>query len=164
VDIETFWRLNENLPAETAAEVLATRLAELPADEMLSYQRHFYEMYAKAYRWPLWGAAYLIEGGCSDDGFMDFRYGLISRGRHFYETALADPDALAELIEHEDDPFISNESFGYVARNAYRAATGEEMPETDVEFPNEPEGEEWDFDDEAACRERLPKLSARFFE
>ncbi|MFI0445410.1 DUF4240 domain-containing protein [Actinomadura sp. 6N118] len=29
-----------------------------------------------AYRHPLWNAAYLIEGGCGDDGFMDFRDGL----------------------------------------------------------------------------------------
>jgi len=34
----------------------------------------------KAYTWDLWGAAYLINGGCSDDGFEYFRRWLVSRG------------------------------------------------------------------------------------
>ena len=45
----------------------------------------------------MWGAAYVIHGGCSDDGFEYFRRWLISRGRKAYEAALADPDSLAQL-------------------------------------------------------------------
>jgi hypothetical protein len=44
----------------------------------------------------LWAAAYLIEGGC-DDGFMDFRAGLMLQGRTAFEAAVADPDSLAGL-------------------------------------------------------------------
>jgi hypothetical protein len=46
----------------------------------------------------------LINGGMSDDGFTDFRYWLISRGRDVYERALADPDSLTcpRLIARHD--------------------------------------------------------------
>ncbi len=49
-----------------------------------------------AYAWPVWGAAYLVEGGCSDDAFMDFRDGLVLAGRATFERTLADPDTLAD--------------------------------------------------------------------
>ena len=37
-------------------------------------------VHAVLYRWDMWAAAYLIGGGCSDDGFIDFRAGLIAQG------------------------------------------------------------------------------------
>ena len=49
----------------------------------------------ESYRWDLWSAAYLANGGCSGDGFDYFRGWLIGQGRTAYETVLADPDALA---------------------------------------------------------------------
>lgn len=81
---------------------------------------HFDRAFAAAYQWLLWAAAYIIEGGCSDDGFMDFRYGLISRGRSVFERALADPDSLADVADDTTDGFIPNEDFGYVAQRVYQ--------------------------------------------
>ncbi|MFC9245678.1 DUF4240 domain-containing protein [Streptomyces sp. NPDC057136] len=46
---------------------------------------------------PLWAAAYVINGGCSDDGFDYFRGWLIAQGREVFERTAADPDALAEV-------------------------------------------------------------------
>jgi hypothetical protein len=51
---------------------------------------------AESYRWDLWGAAYLINGGCSDDGFDYFRGWLLSQGRAIWQATLADPDSLAD--------------------------------------------------------------------
>ena len=48
----------------------------------------------RAYRQELWGAAYLINGGCSDDGFVYFLGWLIAQGRDVYQAALPDPDSL----------------------------------------------------------------------
>jgi len=76
----------------------------------------------QAYRWDLWGAAYIIGGGCSDDGFIDFQYGLIAKGREIYESALANPDSLADLAIPGEIP---NELFGYVADNVYEDLTVE---------------------------------------
>jgi hypothetical protein len=79
------------------------------------------------HRYDLWAAAYLIEGWWSDDGFMDFREGLISPGRHWYERALADPDSLAghPAVRSRGDVLIGNEDFNQVAQRAYERVTGE---------------------------------------
>ena len=39
---------------------------------------------------PLWDAAYLINGGCSDDGFDYFRGWLVDQGRETFERCLAE--------------------------------------------------------------------------
>lgn len=160
MDKQAFWDLLEGLDPETAASDLATRLDDLEPEAIAAFQRHFDEERVRAYTWPLWGAAYLMEGGCSDDGFIDFRYGLISRGQRIFESALADPDSLAVLLDEDD--FLSNEEFGYVAGEVYENKTGSEIPRDGASHPADPAGEEWDFDDEDLCAAKLPKLWAKF--
>jgi hypothetical protein len=149
--IESARRLNAGTPEEGLREILSS----LPASEVASFQQHFDELFDGAYRWDLWGAAYLIGGGCSDDGFTDFRYGLISEGRRIYEAALKNPDSLVEV-----DDEISNEAFGYVAMEVYEEKGGREMERRGM--GTDPIGEEWDFDDAQENRRRLPKLFAKF--
>jgi hypothetical protein len=72
-----------------------------------------------------------IGGGCSDDGFTDFRYGLISLGKNVYYKAIENPDSLVELGA---DIEIRNESFGYVAFEVYEEKSGTEMPDSSVTF------------------------------
>ena len=160
MDKQAFWDLLEGLDPETAGGELAARLDALEAEDIAAFQHHFAEEHARAYTWPLWGAAYLMEGGCSDDGFEYFRYGLISRGRKVFESAIADPDSLAVLLDEDD--FLSNEEFGYVAREVYENKTGNEIPRDGVAHPADPAGEDWDFDDEELCAAKLPKLWAKF--
>jgi hypothetical protein len=56
------------------------QLLKLSPEEIRAFHRLFDQKLAEAYTWDLWGAAYLINGGCSDDGFYYFRAWLISRG------------------------------------------------------------------------------------
>lgn len=161
---DAFWELNSNLSPENAAEGIHQRLLALSADQILGYQVLFDQFFAEAYRWDLWGAAYLIDGGCSDDGFIDFRYGLISRGRSIFEEALRNPDSLAAFADDSEDGYIPNEDFGYAASRAYKQVTGRDMPARKSSHPNHPIGEEWDFDDPELCRRHLPKLWAKFGE
>ena len=39
---------------------------------------------ARSYDWNLWGAAYLMKGGCSDDAFDYFRGWLVAQGRRVW--------------------------------------------------------------------------------
>lgn len=158
---QEFWSLLEGLDPETAGGELAARLETLEPAAIAVFQQHFDEAHDQAYTWMLWGAAYLMEGGCSDDGFIDFRYGLISRGKRIFEAAVADPDSLAVLLD--DDDFLSNEEFGYVAGEVYEQKTGDSIPIGRADAA-EPSGEDWDFDDEALCAKKLPKLWAKFGE
>lgn len=49
----------------------------------------------KANTWKLWGAAYILNGGCSEDSFLYFRLWLIAQGRDVFTKAVADPESLA---------------------------------------------------------------------
>jgi hypothetical protein len=156
---DEFWEVIESARAKNSAEPeegLREELSSLSADQLASFQQHFDDLVDAAYRWDLWGAAYLIGGGCSDDGFIDFRYGLISLGRATYEAALASPDSLVTV---EDE--ISNESFGYVASELYEEMSGGDL-ERKSSGHSHPIGDEWDFDDDKENRRRLPKLHAKF--
>ena len=68
-----------------SAESLASFLSNLAPQEIVDFERIFGELMDQAYSWPLWGADFIIGGGCSDDGFIDFRGWLISVGREIYE-------------------------------------------------------------------------------
>ena len=161
-----FW----NLVAETRAaadgatgtqtELLEERLADLPPEEILMFARIRSQLDERAYTWDLWGAATVIEDGCSDDCFRDFRAYVISLGRRPYEDAMRDPDSLAAIAEdaetgdweNADDP----------APEAYSSATGSDFPFDSSDVSGTPRGRAFDHDDEAALRHRYPQLAARF--
>jgi hypothetical protein len=157
MNIDEFWAVIEpGKDGEAPEEGLRERLAVLAPADLIDFQRHFDQLFGRAYRWDLWGAAYLIEGGCSDDGFTDFRYALISKGRAAYDDALRDPDTLVNV------DIVSNELFGYVAREVYESKTSDAFPRLPRTSPPDPVGDDWDFEDHDECRRRLPNLSTRF--
>jgi hypothetical protein len=88
------------------------RLNELPPAELEEFHRLFNQKIADAYTWDLWGAAYVINGGCSDDGFAYFRAWLISRGQAVYSAALHNPDSLANLVNPERDDYEFEDLWG----------------------------------------------------
>jgi len=162
----TFWQLidasrdDADGDAEAQIETLTERLSGLGSDEIVEFDRLFSEFHDRAYDWGLWGAAYIIGGGCSDDGFMDFRGWLISRGEGIYEAALANPDSLASVVNEDDDCQV--EGFQYAASQAWEGKTGKtpkEFPRHAFQRKSEPSGTEWDEDDLDAL---FPKLGKRF--
>lgn len=110
----------------------------------------------EAYRWDLWAAAYIIGGGCSDDGFMDFRATLISHGREIYEQALEDPESLADLGKMDEDYWFY-EGYQYVPSEVAEEMSGE-APDRYAPAPDEPSGDEWDEDSVERMYPRLAKL------
>jgi hypothetical protein len=109
MDRDEFWRHIDaaRLRNPDSYEIgLRSQLEPLSVAEIASFRDHFDQLFDTAYRWGLWGAAYLIEGGCSDDGFTDFRYGLIALGQPIFEAALAKPESLIEI----DDAISTNRS------------------------------------------------------
>jgi len=105
-------------------------------EDVAAFQDKYDELLARAYRWDLWGAAYLINGGCSDDGFRYFRDWLISEGEAVYEDALA--DLAAEVYEQMRDA---------------------PLPRGSSAEPASPAGQEWREDDLPAL---FPRLARRF--
>ena len=135
---------------------LEAKLRTLPLDEIVAFDEIFTRLHRRSYTWPLWGAAYVINGGRSDDGFADFRGWLIAQGRAVYEKALDDPDSLADTTAS----VASCEEIQYAAASAYEAASGGiEMP---IPSSRHPElGPGWDFNDKAEMQRRYPRLFAQ---
>lgn len=149
---------------ETHAELLVDRLAELDPQAVTDFARHFESRFNRAYRWDVWGAAWVLLDGAGDDTFDNFRCWLISQGRAVFEGILHDPDSLAELLA-EFDPEADGEAedVGYAAYDAYERLTGDELPDLGLaEPPPEPAGTPVDFEDSDALAADYPRLWARF--
>ena len=160
---ETFWKIMLETNKESGGEpsiqqeLIEKKLNEKSPDEIIEFDNIYRELINKAYDWKLWAAAYIVNGGCSDDCFMDFRGWLIAQGEEIYTKALADPDSLSELDNLEED--MEWEGYGYLAFTVYEKKTGKEMPiNPETNHPSEPKGEQWDEDE---LESLLPKLSEK---
>jgi hypothetical protein len=151
---------------EEQADLLVRRLVRLDPEQVLDFARHFEARYNRAYRWDLWGAAWLLLDGASDDAFDYFRCWLIGQGREVFEGAVREPDALAELLEDFDEEVDGDaEDLGYAADEAYEQLTGTVAPDLGIPpAPAEPGGTPIDFEDDAALARRYPRLWDRFRE
>ncbi|CAM5717077.1 MULTISPECIES: DUF4240 domain-containing protein [Streptomyces] len=149
---------------EEQADALVERLLRLEPDLVLDFARHFEARYNRAYRWDLWGAAWLLLDGCSDDAFDFFRCWLIGQGRKVFEGAVHEPDALAELLGDFDEEIDGDgEELGYAADEAYEQLTGTVAPDLGIApAPAEPEGTPLDLEDDRVLAQRFPRLWQRF--
>lgn len=149
---------------EEQADALVDRLLRLDPELVLDFARHFEARYNRAYRWDLWGAAWLLLNGCSDDAFDYFRCWLIGQGREVFEGALHEPDALAGLLGEFDEEIDGDgEELGYAADEAYEQLTGTVAPDLGIApAPAEPEGAPLDLEDDRVLASRYPRLWERF--
>jgi hypothetical protein len=169
MDEELFWsvvakacRFDPRHAEEWDGRLYAQLMKFEPA-EIIEWNHSIDRLAARAYTTDLWGAAYLINGGASDDGFYYFRCWLIGMGREVYEAAVAKPDRLADAVVQGID--AEAEIYG-AGHQAWMAVTG--RPDTDP-YPARNEwaelrGEHWNFDDDAEVRRRLPRLAAMYLE
>ncbi|MFF7381120.1 DUF4240 domain-containing protein [Streptomyces massasporeus] len=170
MDETEFWELVDDAreasegDPEEQADLLVDRLAQLDPDSVLDFARHFESRYNRAYRWDLWGAAWVLLDGASDDAFDFFRCWLIGQGREVFEGAVHDPDALADLLDDFDEEIDGDgEELGYAADEAYEQLTGVVAPDLEIAPPPpEPEGTPLDFENEGLLAERYPRLWERF--
>jgi hypothetical protein len=128
------------------AELLTTRLEQLSPQGIAEFTRIRRSLDRRAYTWSLLGAAQMIEDGCSDDCFHDFRAYLISLGQGPYEQAIVNPDSLASVAE-------DRETGGW--EDAF-------APEDESDLSGEPRGTPFNEDDHAGLARRYPRLAARF--
>ncbi|GGT08455.1 hypothetical protein GCM10010286_37270 [Streptomyces toxytricini] len=173
---EHFWTLiekaREHVPDTRDGSDIADRasalLARRPAQEITAAQQTLWDLMADSYQNPLWAAAYVVNGGCSDDGFDYFRGWLIAQGRTTFERVLADPDALAELphvrAAAAEGIDLDCEDMLSIAWNAHQKATGQELPADafTIRYPDLAPAWNFNFDDREEMARRLPALTALY--
>ena len=142
MNVDKFWSIiDQNLKIDIVPDARLNSLREaldkLSPNDLISFDITFRLHLNSAYKWDMWGAAYVIHGGCSDDGFEYFRRWLVSRGRTAFEAALADADSLALLTLEPTGPdgVWEFEDYYYTAMDVYEEKGGE----GDVRDHSEPE-------------------------
>ena len=123
------------------SEELKKTISVLSKSDAELFSKTFDEKMDQAYSHKLWGAAYLIHGGCGDDTFTDFRASLVSRGKQAFESAITDPDSLSK--ETFDDEVWFYEGYQYAVTEGVEKAVGSEVYRQSP-FPDEPSGESWE--------------------
>jgi Protein of unknown function (DUF4240) len=150
---------------------LKAALLRLKPEEILAFKQRYEELIAAAYKNELWGAAYLINGGCSDDGFHYFLVWLVSQGEKVYNAALAKPDGLARVLGPDDFDDTCESALDSAANQAWQEKTGrseeaffEELDRVGPPATFALTGEDWDFEDDAGMRKRYPRLCRLFLD
>jgi hypothetical protein len=156
---------------------LDSLLYHLSALEIVSFDRRFHWYRDKLYRWDLWGAVYLLNGGCSDDTFADFRSWLVGQGRQNVEAVLQNPEGIIDFVKPGDNW----EGLQYCANRVYNQKTGDVLmppfwkkaeddqpePENNDESDlwagpkDEPAGEEWDEADLPSMFPNIARMVAK---
>jgi hypothetical protein len=166
MDDAAFWQLIADTRAAAGNEtdgqsdLLEQQLRRLPPKQIAQFEGIRQRLDRQAYTYELWGAAYVIEDGCSDDCFRDFRGYLISLGRGPYEGALHNPDSLASVAQ--DAEAGSWENADDVAPDVYDSVADEDIPTGDSEPSGDPRGTPWDDEQTEQLVQRYPRLAARF--
>jgi hypothetical protein len=171
---DDFWaviaRATADRPA-TPAEVARRAVAELATrdpEEIVAWSRHLDRVLVASGTEDLWAAANVIHGGCSEEGFDAFRGWLIAHGRDAVANSVKAPDSLANVAvikaAAETGAVFEAPEVLTIAAEAYREATGEELPADDRPKTRPDVADLWDFDDEEEVQRRLPRLAALFLE
>ncbi|MBM2621699.1 DUF4240 domain-containing protein [Actinoplanes sp. LDG1-06] len=169
---DDFWavisRATAERPASPAdvAKRAAADLATRDPEEIVAWGRHLDKVMVASGTQDLWAAAYLINGGCSEDGFDSFRGWLIAHGRDAVARSVKSPDSLADvaviMAAADTGAVFEAEEVLSIAAEAYAQATGSEFPAGDRPVTRPEAADLWDFDNEEEMQRRLPKLSALF--
>ncbi len=169
MDEDQYWQLiadsleNSTNESEQQAFLIA-ELSKLSPEEMIGFRLRTDKLLYDTYTSEMWCAGYIMNSGCSDDGFEYFRNWVISRGKETYYQGKENPDSLH--AEAEADKYDYDfESFWYVALEAFHQRTGKDLYDyIDYEKfttreSNYPNFEfNWESDEPETMRAICPKL------
>lgn len=175
LDEDKFWTIVdlslEKTKNEDEQEIfLINEIQKLTPEEMIGFRLRTDKLLYDTYNSEMWFAGYIINGGCSDDGFEYFRNWVISRGKEAYYKAKDNPDSLISEANKGKNQFYEFESFWYVALEAFKKKTGKELYDyisDDFSFNegNYPNFEfTWKEDNPESMKAICPKLYDKFWD
>ena len=98
---EQFWTIIEN---SNRGRNLKECLTPLSEEELFGFRYWWIHFCHISYKQELWAVAYVVLGGCSDDGFDYFRFWLIVQGQKVFSNALENADTLCDVFSELEDP------------------------------------------------------------
>lgn len=172
-----FWELVDESRAEVAKTfqwpsgmqvggAIRRHLTRLAPVEILEFDLWLRGQAALADRWEFAAACFLICGYASEDGFAEFRFGLVGLGRADFHAVLADPDGglaglpvVRAMAAGHASPFtIHGEQIQSAAAEAYGDRYWEDRAE--IEFT--PLATRFRAADAPEFAARLPRLLEQF--
>lgn len=131
LDEDLYWAIIDSSLRQTSTqddqeEFLIEEIGKLTATEMIGFRLRTDKLLYDTYNSEMWCAGYIMNGGCSDDGFEYFRNWVISRGKDAYYKAKQNPDSLISEV-NESAEVYDFESFWYVALEAFEQKTGADL-------------------------------------
>ena len=161
-----FWEIIDStvkngISLDKQAALLKNELMALDEKELVGFRYNFFKFMNNSYRSQLWAVAYIVMGGCSDDGFDYFRMWLITRGKKVFDAALENPDSLCnkfDNIAEGDMPEFEDASYipGEVMKEKFSMDIYDEednyewtLTQPEIDF-------DWDEDDEESMRNAAP--------
>ncbi|MCY4335118.1 MAG: DUF4240 domain-containing protein [Litoreibacter sp.] len=153
---ELFWSIIHDAQCSSESETLLKiedRLTAFTPKAIRDAAKFFQSSLTASYCEDIWALAYVLQDGCSDDSFEDFRCWMVLRGRDLFETIVASPDAF-------DPQYADGASFSAAGglpaafENAYLARAGKPLILPRVKYPSlEPNEEKF--------LERVPNVRAK---
>jgi hypothetical protein len=69
MDLDPFWRIVDDARSNASDDEgflrrIEARLRKLEPEELIEFESQFEKIHTESRSWNLWGAAYLINGGC----------------------------------------------------------------------------------------------------
>ena len=160
---DEFWKIIEashaasNNKYRVQIDWLSNKMASTEPAEIVKFNNTFNALLAASYNYRLWGASYVINGGCSDDCFEYFREYIIAHGKEKFYATYLDPESCISWIKSEDQE--EWEGIRYAASNAYKLKTGKDIPETAAPGFDKIQGKPFD---EATVEQQYPLLAKKF--
>ena len=113
-------------------EALTELLKGHGLEDIIAFERAFVALDNRANDWRFWEAAYALNGGCSDDCFIDFRAWWIGHGKNKFYWSVRFPRLL--FFFAVKDMLQPYEGLQYCARDAYRELAQKDMPDNVAEL------------------------------
>lgn len=131
LDEDLYWSIIERSLKNTRSqdeqeEFLIKEIGKLTPKEIIGFRLRTDKLLYDTYNSEMWCAGYVMNGGCSDDGFEYFRNWVISRGKEVYYKAKQHSDSLISEVDDDIETY-DFESFWYVALEVFKQKTGKDL-------------------------------------
>jgi hypothetical protein len=171
LDEDLYWTIVEKSLKYTKnqddqEQFLIKEVGKLTPKEMIGFRLRTDKFLYDTYNSEMWCAGYIMNGGCSDDGFEYFRNWVISRGKKVYYDARLNPDNLVSEVDKNTEMY-DFESFWYVALEAFKQKTGKDLYDyidNDNFHTKEGEYPQFEFNWQEENPESMKKICPKLFD